>query len=183
MCGLLGRLRQVKEVKKEGVLAKDDEIKELGTKIGQCEQELRVPKAVADTDSETLQRNANLLSETQTSLRNSEDQIRSYRGEVRRLKHRVKVWESDCSANLEEAWDLKMELFTLRFAQRTELIEVQAKNEGLQASNDWLRAANERLNQDLESWENDSVSSVRAYESKNKDALPGTVEQSLANAL
>ena len=76
-----------------------------------------------------------------------------------------------------------MELFTLRVAQRTELIEVKAKNEGLQASNDWLRAANERLDQELELWENGSVSSVRAYESKNKDALPGTVERSLANAL
>ena len=183
VCGLLEKLRQVKEVKKEEVLAKDAEIKELGTKVGQYELEIDVLKAVADTDSEVLQRNDNLLRETQTSLRNSEDKIRRYQGEVRRLKHRIKVWESDCSANLKEACDLKMELFTLRVAQRTELIEVKAKNEGLQASNDWLRAANERLDQDLESWENGSVSRVRAYESKNKDALPGTVERSLANAL
>ena len=76
-----------------------------------------------------------------------------------------------------------MELFTLRVAQRTELIEVKAKNEGLQASNDCLRAANERLDQELESWGNSSVSSARAYESKNEGVLLGTTEESLASAL
>ena len=176
VCEVLEKLRQVKEVKKEEVLAKDDEIKELSGKVDQYEQEIRVLKAVAD---ET----ANLSSETQTSLRDSEDRIRSYQGEVRRLKHRVTVWEGDYSANSKEIWDLKMELFTLRVAQRTELIEVKARNEGLQASNDWLRAANERLDQELESWENGSVSSARAYEWKNKGALLGTTEESLASAL
>ena len=183
VCAVLEKLRQVKEVKKEEALAKDDEIKELSTKVDQYEREIRVLKAAADTDSETLQQTANLLSETQTSLGDSEDRIRSYQGEVRRLKHRVTVWESDYSASSKEVWDLKMELFTLRVAQRTELIEVKAKNEGLQASNDWLRAANERLDQELESWENGSVSSARAYESKNEGVLLGTTEESLASAL
>ena len=129
VCEVLQKLRQVKEVKKEELLARDDEIKELRTKVDEYEQENRFLKAVADTDSETLQQTANLLTETQTSLRNTEDRIRSYQGEVRRLKHRVTVWESDCSAISKELWDLKMKLFTLRVAQRTEFIEVKAKNE------------------------------------------------------
>ena len=129
VCEVLQKLRQVKEVKKEELLARDDEIKELRTKVDEYEQENRFLKAVADTDSETLQQTANLLTETQTSLRNTEDRIRSYQGEVRRLKHRVTVRESDYSAISKELWDLKMKLFTLRVAQRTEFIEVKAKNE------------------------------------------------------
>ena len=183
MCEVFEKVCQVKEVKKEEVLAKDDKIKELGGKADQYEQEIRVLKAVADTDSETLQQTANLLSETQTSLRDSEDRIRSHQGEVRRLKHRLTVWEGDYSANSKETWDLKMKLFTLRVAQRTELVEVEARNEGLQASNDWLRAANEKLDQELDSWENGSVGSARAYEWKKKGALLGTTEESLASAL
>ena len=183
VCEVLEKLRQVKEVKKEEVLAKDDKIKELSGKVDQYEQEIHVLKEVADTDSEKLQQTANLLSKTQTSLRDSEDRIRSYQGEVRRLKHLVTVWEGEYSANSKEIWDLKMELFALRVAQRTELNEVKARNEGLQASNDWLRAANERLDQELESWENGSVSSARAYDWKKKGALLGTTEESLASAL
>ena len=165
------------------VLANEVEIKELHTQIDHDEQEIRVLKAVADPDGEKLQRTANLLSETQTDLRDSEERIKSYQGEARRLKYLVTVWKSNWSAKSKEACDLKTELITLRVAQRTELIESKAKNEGLQASNDWLRAANERLDQELESWENGSGSSVRVYEPKNKCTSTGTVKESLASAL
>ena len=183
VCKVLEKVRQVKEVKREEVLAKDGKIKALSTKIDQYEREIRVLKAVADTDSEKFQQTANLLSETQTSLSNGEDRITSYQGEVRRLKHMVRVWENGHSAKSKEVGDLKVELITLRIAQRTELNQVKAKNEGLQSCNDWLQAANEKLDQELESWENGSVSSSRAYESRNKGALPGTIDESLASAL
>ena len=183
VCKVLEKLLQVKEVTKEKVLAKDVEIKKLDTKVHKYEREIRVLKAVADTDSEKLQQTANLLRETQTSLRKSEDEIKSHRYEVTRLEHLVKVWQSESRTHEKEIWDLKTELMTPRIVQGTELIEVKAKNESLEASNEFLRAFNERLDQRLESWENGSGNSARVYQSKNKGALPGTVEESLASAL
>ena len=59
MCEVLEKLRRVKEVKREEVLANDVEIKELRTQIDHDEQEIRVLKAVAHTDGETLQKTAN----------------------------------------------------------------------------------------------------------------------------
>ena len=183
MCEVLEKLHRVKEVKKEEVLAKDGKIKAPGTKIDQYEQELRVLKAVVDTDGEKFQQTANLFSETQTSLRNGQDRIKSYQGEVRGLKHLVTEWKSDHSAKSKEISDLKVKLLTLEIAQRRELIQVKAKNEGLQSINDSLRAANEKLDRELELWENGSVSSARAHEPSNKGALSGTIEESLASAL
>ena len=183
VCEVLEKLRRVKEMKKEEVLAKDVEIKKLGTKVDHYEQGIRVLKAVMDIDGDKLQKTAELLSEAQASLKNSEDRIRSYEGEIRRLKYRATLWQRISSAKSKKVCDLTGELYTLQVAQRTELIEAKAKNEGLQANNDWFRAENERLDQELESWENGSVSSVRACESKNKGALPGTIEGSLASAL
>ena len=71
------------------------------------------------------------------------------------------MWENTSQSNWEETSDLKNEVFNLQTAQRNELYQVQAKNEGLLASNEWLSAAKERLEQELEAWENGSVSSVR----------------------
>ena len=183
LCEVVEKLRRVKEVKKEEALAKDVEIKKLGTKVHHYEQGIRALKAVVDTDSQKLQQTADLLSEAHTSLKNSEDRVRSYEGEIRRLKYRAALWESDYSAKSKQVCDLTVELYTLPVAQRTELIEVKAKNEGLQATNDWLQAENERLDRDLESREHGSVSSVRTYELRSKGALSGTIEGSLASAL
>ena len=44
VCGLLEELRQVKEVKKEEVLAKADEIKDLGTNLASMSKNFALPK-------------------------------------------------------------------------------------------------------------------------------------------
>ena len=183
VCNLLERLRQAKEVKKEEVLAKDEAIKELGAKVDQHQQAARVLKAAAKTDRKKLQETANMLSETKDSLQKAEARIRAYGHEVEGLNHLLTWWKSKSQGYWQQVSDLKDEVFNLQTAQRNELYQVQAKNEGLSASNEWLSAAKERLEQELEAWETGSVSSVRANDSKHEDALPGTVKESLVSAL
>lgn len=183
VCQMHEKLVQMKKAKKQELSAKEDEIKALGVRIHHYEQEMSVLEEVANADREEHEENASLLSNTQKALRKTEDQIRTYQAEIRSLNHRVIVWENRYSARSREVTELKRENFTLRAARHDELIEVQAKNGGLQVSNNGLRAANERMERELEAWENGCVHSLNCLQPKNNGAVPENVVASLTKAL
>lgn len=183
VCEMHEKLVQMKKAKKEELSAKEDEIKALGTRIDHCEQEMSVLEEVANADREEHEETARLLGNTRKALKKSEGQIESYEAEIKSLNHRVTVWKNRCSTNSQEVTELKSKIFTLRAARYDELIEVQAKNGGLQVSNNGLRAAIERMERELEALENGCVHSPNSLEPKNDGALPENVVASLAKAL
>lgn len=183
VCEMHEKLVQMKKAKKEELSAKEDEIIALEARVHHYEQEVSVLEEVANADFEKHQEIASLLSKTQKALRKSEGQIRDNQADIKSLNHRVTMWENSHSAKCEEVTELKKERFTLRAARNDELIEVQAKNRGLQSSNNGLRAVIERMELELEAWENGCTASLNGLEPKSDAALPENVVASLTNAL
>lgn len=183
VCEMHEKLVQMKKAKREELSAKENEIKALGARIDHYEQKMSVLEEVANADREEHEETARLLSKTQKALKKSEGQITTYQAEIKSLNHRATGWENGYCARSQEVTELKREVFTLRAARYDELVEMQAKNGGLQVSNNGLRAAIERMERELEAWENGCVHSLNSHEPKNNGALSENVAASSTKAL
>ena len=176
-------LKLLEQANKEELSAKDEEIKELDTTITQNEREIRYLKITAHADRQELENTTEVLRETREALRKAESKIARQQMEVESLNLWGKGLGDDSRSRSGENFKLKREIDTLRAAQRNELVEAQAKNEGLLVNIECLRATIERLDQELESWEKRNAGSMGVSKINCNATLPGTTADSLAKAL
>ena len=174
------KLVNMKKEKKEELSAKEDEIKDLGSKIHHHEREIRDLKVAAKAGGEDLKENGRLLHDTRKALRKADGKIETHQSEVRRLNQWGKAWENGYRAKIRDITSLKIEMNNLRASQRNELITAQAEEEKLQTIIVCLRQFNEKMSEELEASENGSL---RVSQLNNNGTLLGGEAASLVKAL